>query len=304
MEIAIIKAKKEEIKMEGIKLISLLEINGKIFKVEEITEEGLITETDGCRELSKGKLTGKFIFPYNCYSEIVIENLKLNCGIKEGKCICRFKDLSSNQKEIFKTLIEGFKKEKIIFISSKKMNYIRDESLEKKLLKLSKVDKIKRIGIKISAVLVGGFALALVSLNALHRENSVKVSIKAPGESKKPKEAVIKTPPSPSHSKPLSPPASPPKKTQATKKEEKLSRGKTYYCIQLVSGRNLKNIKEKIKNLNAPYLRVERFGKYYAVRVGFFKNPQETAEILKSLKRKFKDAFVRTCYYKPERWVK
>lgn len=79
-----------------------------------------------------------------------------------------------------------------------------------------------------------------------------------------------------------------------------------YYCIQVASSRDFQNLKEIFFNINTddlPEVRVEKVGKYYTIRVGFWRTKEEANKYLKEIKRKFPEAFVRTCYYIRERIV-
>ncbi|NPB06336.1 MAG: SPOR domain-containing protein [Aquificae bacterium] len=77
-----------------------------------------------------------------------------------------------------------------------------------------------------------------------------------------------------------------------------------HYCIQLLSSKRpeeLLKAYEKVKDY--PYARVEKIGPYYTLRVGRWGEKEAARELLKELKRSFPDAFVRSCYYLPERVV-
>ena len=91
----------------------------------------------------------------------------------------------------------------------------------------------------------------------------------------------------------------------STKKEEKLSRTEDYYCVQVAtdtSAERLIKLAEKLKDL--PYVRVEKIGKYYTLRVGFDRTYQEDKKLAQEIrKRLHKRVFPRVCAYRPERWV-
>ncbi|NPB06983.1 MAG: tetratricopeptide repeat protein [Aquificae bacterium] len=78
----------------------------------------------------------------------------------------------------------------------------------------------------------------------------------------------------------------------------------TYYCLQLASATReepLLEAFERVKDL--PDARVERINGLFTLRVGFFKTREQARAYLSRVKKHFKDAFVRTCYLKPERFV-
>ncbi len=79
----------------------------------------------------------------------------------------------------------------------------------------------------------------------------------------------------------------------------------TYYCVQLLSAPKLTRQLERdfffLKGF--PDRRVEKIGKYYTLRVGFWKSRKRAKSYCRLLKRKFPGAFVRTCYKIPSRWV-
>ncbi|WP_457681432.1 SPOR domain-containing protein [Thermovibrio sp.] len=83
-----------------------------------------------------------------------------------------------------------------------------------------------------------------------------------------------------------------------------LSTQRDYYCIQVLSGTNLKDMKklaEKMKGL--PFVRVEKIGRAYTLRVGFWESVKGARELLPEVKKYSRSAFVRDCAYKPQRWV-
>ena len=80
----------------------------------------------------------------------------------------------------------------------------------------------------------------------------------------------------------------------------------SYYCIQVASSpykaEGLIGLAKELEG-ELPDVRVEKIGGIYTLRVGFWKSEGKAREHLKELKRWEKDAFVRRCLYKPERWV-
>lgn len=76
-----------------------------------------------------------------------------------------------------------------------------------------------------------------------------------------------------------------------------------YYCVQVVSVKNVKVAKKLLHKLNEePDARIERRGKYYTVRVGYFKTREEAQKELIKIKRitSIPDVYVRTCLYNPK----
>ncbi len=84
-----------------------------------------------------------------------------------------------------------------------------------------------------------------------------------------------------------------------------LSRDEDYYCVQVAtdtSAERLIKLAEKLKGL--PYVRVEKIGRYYTLRVGFDRTYQEDKKLAQEIrKRLHKRVFPRVCVYRPERWV-
>ena len=60
------------------------------------------------------------------------------------------------------------------------------------------------------------------------------------------------------------------------------------YSIQVLSAKNLKDAEEVFdKYVKFPYTRLEKIGKYYAIRIGIFKNKNSAKELLKQVKKGF-----------------
>jgi len=82
---------------------------------------------------------------------------------------------------------------------------------------------------------------------------------------------------------------------------------KSYYCIQLLSSRKVTGKElEKFRELSGRFkqVRIEKIGGLYTLRLGFWEKPAEARKLLPLLKEMgFKEAFMRKCYYLPERWV-
>ena len=79
----------------------------------------------------------------------------------------------------------------------------------------------------------------------------------------------------------------------------------TYYCVQLSSSERPEGLRYlflKVKDL--PKVRIEKIQGLYTLRVGFYKEKSKAKELLKVVRaRKFRDAFLRTCYYIPSRII-
>ena len=94
------------------------------------------------------------------------------------------------------------------------------------------------------------------------------------------------------------------RKAEKEEKTSSLNRTKTYYCVQVASDFKPEGlIKEAEEFSSLPYIRVEKIGKVYTLRIGFWEDRNEAKRYLKLIKRKERGAFWRTCAYKPERWV-
>ena len=78
-----------------------------------------------------------------------------------------------------------------------------------------------------------------------------------------------------------------------------------YYCVQLLSTTKLTQELERdfffLKGF--PERRVEKIGNLYTLRVGFWKSKREARKYLNLLKKRFPEAFIRTCYKLPSRWI-
>ncbi len=88
-------------------------------------------------------------------------------------------------------------------------------------------------------------------------------------------------------------------------KGETLSRNEKYYCVQVatdVSAERLIKMAQKLKEF--PYVRVEKIGKFYTLRVGFDRTYNQDKKLARNIRRKLhKKVFPRVCAYRPERWV-
>ena len=74
-----------------------------------------------------------------------------------------------------------------------------------------------------------------------------------------------------------------------------------YYCIQLISSRNFdtaKRVWEKFQT--EPDARIEKLGKYFTVRIGYFKSKNLARKEMRKIKNKLHlvpDSFIRSCFY-------
>lgn len=96
-------------------------------------------------------------------------------------------------------------------------------------------------------------------------------------------------------------------KTQVSsiQKREKLLRGVNYYCVQVATDSSPERLIKLAEKLNEfPYVRVEKIGKFFTLRVGFDRSLSKDKKLAKEIREKInKKAFSRICVYKPERWV-
>jgi len=78
----------------------------------------------------------------------------------------------------------------------------------------------------------------------------------------------------------------------------------TYYCIQALSTNSEKEALRAYEKLSdLPNARVEKIGNLYTLRVGLWERKEEALSLLSSVRSEFPDAFVRRCYYIPERVI-
>lgn len=83
--------------------------------------------------------------------------------------------------------------------------------------------------------------------------------------------------------------------------------GNSYYCVQVLSSVRVTE-KEKItfRELSRTFneVRIEKIGKYYTLRVGFWDEIGKARKALNELRKLgFKKAFLRKCYFYPKRWI-
>ncbi len=83
-----------------------------------------------------------------------------------------------------------------------------------------------------------------------------------------------------------------------------LNSQRSYYCIQVASSKNEKDLIRLAQKLKGyPFVRVEKIGSLYTLRVGFWESSKGASSVLHSLKEEFRGSFLRICDYKPERWT-
>lgn len=79
------------------------------------------------------------------------------------------------------------------------------------------------------------------------------------------------------------------------------------YCIQVGSSNSLEkveNIYKNLESLSPPYLRIEKIGSYYVVKVGYFEDAERGKEWLNKIRVYYKDAFLRDCAKDESRIIK
>lgn len=87
--------------------------------------------------------------------------------------------------------------------------------------------------------------------------------------------------------------------------EANLSRAKNYYCVQVATDVSAERLIKLAQNLKGfPYVRVEKIGRYYTLRVGFDESFRKDRKLADEIRKKVgKSVFPRICAYRPERWV-
>ncbi|WP_456456824.1 SPOR domain-containing protein [Thermovibrio sp.] len=340
-------------KEEIFPIYGYLKFKGKLLKVLGINLKGILVETpsDIPLELKKA-FRSKFIFPFNYYGEVVVDNLKLRCESFERKdgseaLFCSFVNLSDIQKEFFQFLVKNFLWHNIISVKSSFMNYTQTKNIEENLLRFKEefsfLSKKKYI-YAFLVVFILATILSFLSFSFIKREENVKkknlltlkyIEPKPQADKVFPKKAE-KAKVSESKEKvfsasesgrafqlsgnftsasggnetekvALTSSNSTVKANEAEKDEIgenlKLDSQKSYYCIQVASGKreeDLVKMAQKLKDY--PFVRVEKIGGIYTLRVGFWESSKDAVSVLRSLRKEFKGSFVRTCYYKPQRW--
>ena len=84
-----------------------------------------------------------------------------------------------------------------------------------------------------------------------------------------------------------------------------LSEEEDYYCVQVATDVSAERLIKLAQNLKGfPYVRVEKIGRYYTLRVGFDESFRKDRKLADEIRRKIgKSVFPRVCAYRPERWV-
>jgi len=86
--------------------------------------------------------------------------------------------------------------------------------------------------------------------------------------------------------------------------QEGLSESKVYYCVQLGSFSKKETAMELFNQVKyLPHARMEKIGGFYIIRVGLGEKEIDVYSLYKRLKTKFRDAWLRRCYYVPSRIV-
>ncbi|WP_456435437.1 SPOR domain-containing protein [Thermovibrio ammonificans] len=94
--------------------------------------------------------------------------------------------------------------------------------------------------------------------------------------------------------------------SQAGLQGASLSTERDYYCVQVASGTNLRALErkaEKLQKAGLPYVRVEKIGHLYTLRVGFEEHFKDAERLKRRVNRVVRGGFVRDCAYRPQRWV-
>ena len=304
-----------------------LQVGDVRLKVVKWGISGAVVEPSPLLELSELK-KADFIFPYDAYNELVIPNLKIECFPENGKLFCAFKKLSKDQEEALKYLIREHLWGRIVSIPGELMNYTQEEKIRRELLSLQWNLFLKQTLKKVlqAAVLVVGIGTALLGAKTLVEEKPTELIVSSHSEESPPegnslkknnsrgvqkaatteeKQATFEVASKIVQSQGTGETKPFPLQVSSTPKEEKLSRGENYYCVQVAtatSAESLVDLAEKLKDL--PYVRVEKIGRYYTLRVGFDRAYQEDEKLAQEIsKRLHKRVFPRVCAYRPERWV-
>ncbi|SMP02148.1 hypothetical protein SAMN06265339_0029 [Desulfurobacterium pacificum] len=288
--------------MEKVNLIAHLEVNGEVYRIKKLWEKGFEVEIPTPGELTKSNelLTGKIVIPYDFYNEIVIEDVKFSCSIEDGKCICSFISLTPKQQKLLRFIIDSFRKKLILYVPQNSMNYTESEAIRKTLKNFESSEKKRKNYLKVITIVLATILGAFVLTGLYNRFSSFdekQISI----TTRKTKSDKRKTALS---SKTIIPP---PQKDRTIKKrkDENLKKGQTYYCIQLATGTSIKDFDKKLKDVSfLPFIRIEKIGKYYSLRAGFWNDYKTAKKFLRDARKIYPEAFIRKCYYLPERWVK
>ncbi|GEM_PF-2564925 len=78
------------------------------------------------------------------------------------------------------------------------------------------------------------------------------------------------------------------------------------FCVQIATSTSVESLKEIAQQINcsvAPELRIEKVGKYFVLRAGFWKSRKEGEKFYKKLKEQFPGSVFRYCLWNKERIV-
>jgi len=289
---------------------SFFKVGNKKIKVLKVGTDGLLLDAQGFQEVfaSLGKLRfkGDFILPYDGYNQLVVKGIGLECKPSDDSSgvFCAFHSLTPEQERFFHILIRERVVKRLVPYLREFMNYTQDEEVRKLLIAAQKEAEVKG-KLRAAAPVALLFTILLLILTPvaldflLHRESSLTVKvIEEGGALQKSSAAAVKV------DSPIEPPI-PEVSVAYTQEESSPLRGKRYYCVQVVSSPKREKVVEKALEFKPfPYVRVEKLGDLYALRVGFFESEEEARRLEAELKGiGEKDAFTRVCAYKPERWV-
>ena len=312
-----------------------VKVRNKKFRVIKLGTDGLILENTPEIPLEE-VITVEFVFPYDAYNELVIPKLKIRCHEENGKLFCQFKDLSREQEDIIKFIVREHLWKRIISIPSEFMNYTQDKKVREELLMLQRdiflKDKLQKI-LFIAALMFIGSLLTLI-VNGLHEKEVKPISIKNFGSDKKfkknysinekenirpenqtPKDSgqSVKHPKNTKTSGEVKPKQEAKSHEKLPKREEpkasattiKLSPRRNFYCVQVASDTLPDRLIILAKELeDLPFVRVEKVGMFYTLRVGFNRTYREGKILEEKVKKRIRgEAFSRICAYRPERWV-
>lgn len=320
-----------------------IKIGNKKFRVIKLGANGLILENKPEIPLEE-IITVDFIFPYDAYNELVIPKLKIRCQEENGKLYCQFKDLSREQEDIIRFIIREHLWKRIISIPSEFMNYTQDKKVREELLilqrDLSLKDKIHKILLVAVLMFVG--SLLTLTANSFLKEESKPLSIKYSERSENFEKGSLKRPSIPKkenyqlENSILKENNQPEKPQQTVKVAEKsktleetnfnpevrfledpqkgkkskdpttrLSPKRNYYCVQVASDTLPDRLILLAKELeDLPFVRVEKVGRFYTLRIGFSQTHREGKILAEKVKERIQgEIFLRICAYRPKRWI-
>jgi len=319
---------------------SYLQVGEERIKILKLGKKGVIVErSDLLLNLAKeGNLKGSLVFPYDGYNEIVIKNITLQCEDKGDKVLhCSFVNLTEDQEDFLGFLIGSYLLKRVISIPSDFMNYTQDKEVREELLSLYKRANIDRKLKKVSLLGIGLFTSFLISfivgikeiffkenspvIIVYHDDSLKETKLKESNKKLRKKEENISNfnISEPNNSSNQSDKFLPKieffqehtslqRKLKDKEEQDKanpvLKENKSYYCIQVASDKKPTKLIEFTRNFYSfPNVRVEKINNIYTLRIGFWEDRKKAKESLEEVKRRVKDAFLRRCAYKPNRWV-